>query len=344
MNMKALTRRLALVSITLVHLAGAARSDDVRRVEIEPRQTLEGHGADVYCVAFSADGSRLATGSFDRTARLWDVESGTELAVLGAHKGKVMAVAFAPDGQLVATGSQDKSIMLWAAPPRSVPSGSEGGKAGASTAPKPVRTLAGHKSYVQALAFEPGGKVLASAGGDKTVRLWNVEDGKEQRSIEAHASSVYCIGFSPDGSLLASGGLDTQVKIWNVADGKELKVCSGHLEGVFALCFSGDGKFIYSGSADRTLRKWGVSDGKELARYELHPEWVCGLGLLPGEKVLVSADYGGHILTWDVESRKRLTHRRLNAVIFGATVSRDGRLVALGSDRAATFLVGATPE
>ena len=146
------------------------------------------------------------------------------------------------------------------------------------------------------------------------------------------------------GSLLASGGLDTKVKIWNVADGKELKVCSGHLEGVFALCFSGDGKFIYSGSADRTIRKWTVSDGQELARYELHPGWICGLGLLPGGKVLVSADYGGHVLTWDVESRKLLTHRRLKAVIFGATVSRDGRLVALGSDRAVTFIVGATPE
>ena len=129
-----------------------------------------------------------------------------------------------------------------------------------------LQTLKGATDIVDAIAFAPDGKLLASGSGtaDKSVRLWNPDDGKELKNLGAHNGSVYCVTFSPDGKLLASSGADNIIKVWDVAGQTELMQLKGHELGVTGVVFAGDNKTLVSVSQDRTIRVWNL-DAKEPA-------------------------------------------------------------------------------
>ena len=124
---------------------------------------LEGHRAAVEALAFAPDDALLASGSIDRTVRLWDTRTWSARAVLEGHTDRVYSLTFSPDGEMLASGSNDATIRLW-----SVPSAEE------------LALLTGHEDYVFGLAFEPDGSRLASASGDRTVRLWDTRPRSER--------------------------------------------------------------------------------------------------------------------------------------------------------------------
>ena len=151
------------------------------------------HGGWVSGVAFSPDGSLLASAGADDVVRLWEVATGAKLRRLTGHTD----VAFSPDGSMLASAGDDKTVRLW-----DVVTGAE------------VRAFIGHSGAVNGVAFSPDGSMLASAGNDATVRLWDVATGAELRMLTGHATSVSAVAFSRDGSWLASAGDDHTVQIW----------------------------------------------------------------------------------------------------------------------------------
>ena len=197
--------------------------------------TLKGHSGHVYSVAFSSDGTQIASGS--DTVKLWDVATGECLNALVGHSGWVSSVAFSSDGKQIASGSWDKTVKLW-----DVATG------------KCLKTLVGHSDFVNSVAFSPNGQQIASGSDDKTVKLWNVATGECLNTLEGHSNYVESVAFSPNSTHIASGSTDKKVKIWNVATGECVQTLEGHSQRVWSVAFSQDGTQIASGSD--TVKLW----------------------------------------------------------------------------------------
>ena len=205
------------------------------------RNRLEGHDNLVISVNFSPDGKTLVSGSWDKTIKLWNVETGKEIRTLKGHDELVRSVNFSPDGKTLVSGSLDKTIKLW-----NVETGEE------------IRTLKGHDSGFNSVNFSPDGKTLVSGSNDSTIKLWNVETGKEIRTLKGHDSYLSSVNFSPDGKTLVSGSGDKTIKLWNVETGEEIRTLKGHDSYLSSVNFSPDGKTLVSGSDDNTIKLWNL--------------------------------------------------------------------------------------
>ena len=279
------------------------------------RLTLSGHSSDVLTVAWSPDGKRLATGSLDDTAKVWDAESGKELLTLRSHTGAVISVAWSPDGKRLATASADKTAKLWDA------------KTG-----KEVLALSGHINGVWSVAWSPDGKRLATASADKTAKLWDAETGKEVLTLRGHISSVWSVAWSPDGRRLATGSDDTAAKVWEAETGKELLTLRGHSNPVASVTWSPDGKRLATGSWDQTAKVWDAGSGKELLTLRGHNNQVTSVAWSQDRKRLATGSWDQTAKVWDAETGKELMTLRDHINLVETVVwSPDGERVATGS-------------
>ncbi|MGH9702704.1 MAG: caspase family protein, partial [Candidatus Acidiferrales bacterium] len=198
-------------------------------------------------------GRLLASGSQDKTIKLWDAETGRELRTLAGHSSRVNSVSFSPDGRTLASGSEDKTIKLW-----DVATGQE------------IRTLASSADSifgeVSSVAISPDGRILAAGKDDHTVTLWDIATGQQIRTITGHTFSVNSVTFSPEGRKLASAGSDATVKLWDISTGQELRTFAGHTSSFNSVSFTHDGLTIFSGSSDGSIYFWNAESGGELAR------------------------------------------------------------------------------
>ena len=276
---------------------------------------LEGHTSWVAALTVLPDG-RLASGSSDKTIRLWDLKSGAETARLEGHTNSVIALTVLPDGRL-ASGSNDNTIRLWDL------------KSGAETA-----RLEGHTNSVIALTVLPDGR-LASGSYDKTIRLWDLKSGAETARLGGLTNSVKSLTVLPDGRL-ASGSSDKTIRLWDLKSGAETARLEGHRNSVNTLTVLPDGR-LASGSSDSTIRLWDLKSGAETAQLDGHTSSVMALTVLSDGR-LASGSYDktypsdNTIRLWDLKSgaeTARLEGR--TSLVTELAVLHDGRL-AFGSD------------
>jgi Tol biopolymer transport system component len=268
-----------IVGISLLVWGLAQSTDDAQPSTDESLRTLTGHDGWVTSVAWSPDGTTLASSSAYDTARLWDAASGDEQATLTGHDNGVFSVAWSPDGTTLASGVNDPTVRLWDAA-----SGDE------------QATLTGHDGLVWSVAWSPDGTTLASGGDDGTVRLWDAASGDEQATLTGHDGRVTSVAWSPDGTTLASGGIDGTVRLWDAASGDEQATLTG--PAVWSVAWSPDGTTLATACSDETVRLWDAASGDEQASLTGHDGRVYSVAWSPDGTTLASGGDDGTVRLW----------------------------------------------
>jgi hypothetical protein len=209
-----------------------------------------GHTGRVYAVSWSPDGRRLATGSSDGTAKVWDSADGRGLLTLKGHAGRVYAVSWSPDGRRLATASGDRTTELWEA--------AEG---------RERLTLTGHTGSINAASWSPDGRRLATASDDGTAKIWGAADGRDLLTLKGHTGAVNAASWSSDGRRLATASGDGTAKVWDAAGGYELLTLKGHNSPVTSVSWSPDGRRLATSGEDGTAEVWEAADARAVEQW-----------------------------------------------------------------------------
>ncbi|WP_131785469.1 pentapeptide repeat-containing protein [Protofrankia symbiont of Coriaria ruscifolia] len=273
--------------------------------------------ADATAVAFSPDGTLLATGTQDGPVNLWDVRTGRRQRILTDRTNLVSSVAFSPDGTIIAAAAGDHTVRLWD-----------------TTTGEPLSPLTGHTGPVRSVEFSPGRATIASGSNDGTVRLWDADTGRHLRALTGnHTSWMSSVAFSPDGVTIAAAAGDHTVRLWDTTTGEPLRTLKGHLSTVWSVRFSPDGSIIASGSNDGTVRLWEATTGQ--LRYALTSSRtgsVRSVAFSPDGATIAAA--GRHTVElWDTTTGKSLrTLKGHLSTVWSVRFSPDGSIIASGSN------------
>jgi WD40 repeat protein len=335
-------------------------------------KTFPGHTEAIYSVAFSPDGKVIATGSFDKTIKLYDVTTGKEIRTYGGatgHQSLVLSVAISKDGFFLASGGSDNNAKIWDIPVstplkeylhgdavtsiamptdgKTVAAGSKDGtvKLWNPLDGKQLLNLVAHPGGVTGVAFTPNGQLLATVGKDRTLKFWNPADGKQVTQIIAHAKEITGVGALPGGNAVYTLGEDGFLKIWQVPPVAS-KVVPGHAAGITAFAQSNDGNLILSSAADKSVKLTNVANGQLLK--ELSPATGIVKTLLHGPNATsIGGTVDGKLLFWNNNDGKLLAAVLAHqGQVTGIWLHPNGtQLLSTGDDGQAriwTLPVGAT--
>jgi len=275
---------------------------------VRERNRLEGHTDWVSSVSFSPNGKMIASGSKDKTIKLWN-RDGSLIKTIPSEKG-VYSISFSPDGKMIASGSLDNTVKLW--------------RANGDL----LKTLKGHTEQVSSVSFSPDGQTLASASWDKTVKLWSV-NGALLKTLKGHRNLVLGVSFSPDGKLIASASRDKTIILWS-REGKFLKSWKAHDDAVTSVSFSPDGQTIASASGDKTVKLWSLN-GVRLRTLKGHSDWVVYVTFSPDGKMIASASGDNTIKLWHRDGRLSETLRGHGKFVQSVSFSPDSQTLASAS-------------
>ncbi len=318
---QATTVSLALAAesvLTEPTMQGDLALRDILRLHPRTLARLD-HDGWVYAVAFSPDGTRVATASSDRTARVFDAATGTELARLD-HHGMVSAVAFSPDGTRAATASDDGAARIF----------------DAATGTELARL--DHHGPVYAVAFSPDGTLVATASNDGTARVFDAATGTELARLD-HDSEVYAVAFSPYGTWVATASHDRSARIFNAATSTEL-VRLDHKGRVNAVAFSPDGTRVATASRDRTARIFNAATGMELARLD-HHDAVRAVAFSPEGTQVATACNDGTARVFDAATGTKQARLAHDSAVSAVAFSPDGTRIATASSGGAARIFDA---
>jgi endonuclease YncB( thermonuclease family) len=308
--------RLVIPPVVLALAAGAAAQ------EPRERAVLKGHAEAAWHLAFSPDGTRLASCG-EPTVKVWDVATGKEVATFESPGDDrwARAVAFAPDGKSLAFRWDGGTIQTWDPIGRGKPA-----------------TIVPETGGGMALAYAPDGRVLAfssspAADSDGTgITLWDVGARKEFAVLAGHTRTITSLVVSPDNATLASASLDGTVRLWDLGTRKPRAVLEGHKGAVWVVVFHPDGKTAASGGEDGAIRSWDVATGDLKATLERPRARITALAFTPDGKTLASTSNDNRLRLWDTATWREWPEVKVpGEAVRGVVFTRDGRTMATGN-------------
>lgn len=275
--------------------------------------SLSKHLNSVWSVAISPNGQTLASGSLDKTVKIWNLGDGELLHTLSGHSDAVRTVTISSSGQLLASGSVDRTIKIWHLPTK-----------------KLLRTLSGHLDPVWSVAISPNEQFLASSSYDGIIKIWHLPTGKLLHTLSEHSDSVWSVAISPDGQTLVSGSKDKTIKVWNLKTGELLRTLSGHSDSVRAVAISSDGQTLISGSWDNTIKVWNLETGELQRTFSGHTNRVISIAISPSGQI-ASGSLDKTIQIWNLNGQVLRTLSGHSDWVISVAFSPDGQTLVSGS-------------
>jgi WD40 repeat protein len=267
----------------------------------------------INAVVFSADGTKIATASEDKSVAVWSARTGEKLSQVYGPKDAVLGIAMSPNGRFVAGASRDGAIYLWD-----------------WQGENRIARILGHTDLVSDVSFSPDGRTLASASGDRTARLWAMPP----LQTLPHTQPVTWASWSPDGKLVATATNHCESglcygHIWNPKTGETIHDLVKHTDWLTGTAFSRDGRYVATSSDDQTARVWSVQSGKQVSLLKGHDDWVESVDFNPDGRLLLSSSLDGTARIWNWRTRKTVAtlHEPGDEILERASFSPDGRYV-----------------
>jgi serine/threonine-protein kinase len=295
---------------------GAASASEAGPVFV-PWHILRPDSGSIYDIAFSPDGTRLASADNDSTVKLWSASTGELLLTLAKHSKPVFGVAFNPDGSRLASVSLDNNLYVW----------------DASTGD---RVLSAPTQFgLWTVAYSKDGRFLAAAGDTTEVDVWNVTTQAFTATLHTTGKSISRVDFSPDGNLLVAGGDDGLVRVWDVTKGTKFEDMKGLLGHIGTSRFSPGGKYVVSADTQGVIMLWAVQGGTQSSLRTYTSDDNSAINdviFTPDGKYLISAHASHVIRIWNIQSGSvvRTLSGHTDAV-NGLSITHDGRILASSS-------------
>lgn len=286
---------------------------------------LNRHSQAVKSVAFSKDGSRLATGSDDKTIGIWKMPAGELITVIENNffpmkdlqffSADELFVASGPDIKLIDFDGKiirtfpGKTAHIWSLDHSSTTGKLTGGSYGKTirvwdiTTGKEIMILEGHEKSTLPVCFSPSGDRILSGSLDMSVRLWDADSGKSLGKMEFHSGNIFSVAFHPGGRYAASASADKTIRLWNLETGKVVQTYNGHNGAVMDITFSPDGKHLLSASDDHTIILWETVSGNKLYTFTGHKGTVNAIAFSPDAGSFASASDDKTARVWTIEKR-----------------------------------------
>ncbi|MCP4113388.1 MAG: hypothetical protein GY749_48975 [Desulfobacteraceae bacterium] len=258
--------------------------------EIPLRCTLRGHLNYVTTVTWSPDKLILASGSIDRTIRIWDAEKCKEVRIIEGQPGTILSLAWSPDGKILAMSCENDLIRFL---------DTEKWRLCQQTEPK-------QKNFYD-LAWSPDSKKLVSGSSDGTVSIWDAVSGKLVRVLDGHRSAVCSVVWSPDGQYIASGSADETVRVWKPEQSRPVNTLKGHRDIVLSVAWASEKNILASGSRDNTIRIWNPLSGRQRTILEGHTHEIQAVSFNRGGQILVSISFDNSIRLWHCDTWTQIT-------------------------------------
>eukprot|EP01125_Pyxidicula_operculata_P019184 TRINITY_DN693_c0_g1_i1.p1 TRINITY_DN693_c0_g1~~TRINITY_DN693_c0_g1_i1.p1 ORF type:complete len:2289 (+),score=635.01 TRINITY_DN693_c0_g1_i1:128-6994(+) len=282
--------------------------------------TMEGHSRAPACVAYSADGTMIASCSEDGYTIIWDANTGAKLQEFKSPR-PVNSVAWSPiegDQRLVSGGDESVVSII-----------------NASTGQLELPFFTGHSAAVRCVCFDHKGKLVASASRDNTVRVWDSRNGNCLYTLRGHTDWISTCCFSPNGNKLVTGSWDFTIIVWNLRNSTPSTKMIGHDAGILQTQYSRDGKTVMSCSFDRTIKIWDAESGTEITTLDGHSEPVHGFSISPDGRSVASVSDDHTIKLWDplsaTEVQALVGHA--NAIRSASFSPANKQIVTTGDDR-----------